>query len=111
MHVYMACMPVYMACMHMCTYAFIVYMRACMYVCMYVCMYACIMYVCMYVCIVVCREVCERLGVVPVSYFTRHISDQQMTMRYHGLGPVGTKAIAKVLRVGDDGVSGSPVDT
>ncbi|KAK2180714.1 hypothetical protein NP493_430g03017 [Ridgeia piscesae] len=44
------------------------------------------------------REVCERLGVVPVSYFTRHISDQQLTMRYHGLGPVGTKAIAKVLR-------------
>ncbi|KAI0212756.1 hypothetical protein LSAT2_002306 [Lamellibrachia satsuma] len=44
------------------------------------------------------REVCERLGVVPVSYFTRHISDQEMTMRYHGLGPVGTKAIAKVLR-------------
>ena len=42
---------------------------------------------------------CDRLGIVPVSYFSRHITDQEIVMRYHGLGPLGAKAIAKVLRV------------
>ena len=44
-------------------------------------------------------KVCEKLGVVPVSYFARHITDPEITMRFHGLGPHGTRAIARVLRV------------
>ena len=44
-------------------------------------------------------KVCEKLGVVPVSYFARHITDPEIIMRFHGLGPHGTRAIARVLRV------------
>ncbi|XP_064602827.1 leucine-rich repeat-containing protein 74B-like [Liolophura sinensis] len=44
------------------------------------------------------RSVCDQLGVVPISYFIRHITEPTVTMRYHGLGPIGAKAIALVLR-------------
>ena len=44
------------------------------------------------------QRLCEKMGVVPVSYFCRHITDPEITMRYHGLGPQGTRAIARVLR-------------
>ena len=47
-------------------------------------------------------DVCEKLGIIPVSYFVRHITDPEVVMRYHGLGPDGTKAIAKVLKVRGD---------
>lgn len=43
-------------------------------------------------------KICQQFGIVPVSYFVRHITDPQITMRYHGLGPVEAKAIALVLR-------------
>ncbi|KAL3874329.1 hypothetical protein ACJMK2_037359 [Sinanodonta woodiana] len=44
------------------------------------------------------EKYCQSLGVVPVSYFLRHITDPEITMRWHGLGPVAAKAIALVLR-------------
>ena len=44
-------------------------------------------------------KICERMGLVPVSYFTRHILDNEIVMRWHGLGPAAAKAIALVLRV------------
>ena len=44
-------------------------------------------------------KTCENLGVVPVSYFTRHITDPEIVMRYHGLGNQGARAMARVLRV------------
>ena len=44
-------------------------------------------------------KTCENLGVVPVSYFTRHITDPEIVMRYHGLGPQGARAMSRVLRV------------
>ncbi|XP_013417709.1 leucine-rich repeat-containing protein 74B-like [Lingula anatina] len=43
-------------------------------------------------------KLCEQLGVVPVSYFTRHMVDKVIIMRSHGLGVQGTRAIARVLR-------------
>ncbi|XP_052770274.1 leucine-rich repeat-containing protein 74B-like isoform X2 [Mya arenaria] len=43
-------------------------------------------------------KVCNRMGLVPVSYLKRHITDPEITMRFHGLGPAATKAIALVLR-------------
>ena len=46
-------------------------------------------------------KICERMNIVPVSYFTRHILDNEITMRWHGLGPAAAKAIALVLRVGN----------
>ena len=44
-------------------------------------------------------KICERMGIVPVSYFMRHILDNEITMRWHGLGAGPAKAIALVLRV------------
>ncbi|XP_060069058.1 leucine-rich repeat-containing protein 74B-like [Ylistrum balloti] len=44
------------------------------------------------------RKICAQFGVVPISYFVRHIMDQELVMRYHGLGPVAAKAMALVLR-------------
>ncbi|XP_064622942.1 leucine-rich repeat-containing protein 74A-like isoform X3 [Lineus longissimus] len=43
-------------------------------------------------------KLCEKLGVVPCSYFTRHIQDSELIMKFHGLGPQGTRAIAKILK-------------
>lgn len=45
-------------------------------------------------------KICQQYGLVPISYFVRHITDNEITMRYHGLSPTAAKAIALVLRVG-----------
>ncbi|PWA16328.1 hypothetical protein CCH79_00004539 [Gambusia affinis] len=42
-------------------------------------------------------EACKRVGVVPVSYFIRNHSSPTMTLTYHGLGPLGCKALAIAL--------------
>ncbi|KAK2837996.1 hypothetical protein Q5P01_015208 [Channa striata] len=42
-------------------------------------------------------EACERLQVVPVPYFLRHMQDNELSMMYYGLGPQGTKALAVPL--------------
>lgn len=42
---------------------------------------------------------CNKLGVIPVSYFEKHIEDRAFVMKHHGLGPLGAKAIAKPLEV------------
>ena len=42
---------------------------------------------------------CERLDIVPVTYFLRHSQEKTFIMKNHGLGPLGTKAIAKALEV------------
>jgi hypothetical protein len=44
-------------------------------------------------------KLCEKFGIVPCSYFTRHIQDSELVMKFHGLGPQGTRAIAKILKV------------
>lgn len=44
-------------------------------------------------------EACELLGVVPARYFLAHLTDKAIVMRHHGLGPSGTQAIGKALRV------------
>nr|XP_006822346.1 PREDICTED: uncharacterized protein C14orf166B homolog isoform X1 [Saccoglossus kowalevskii] len=43
------------------------------------------------------KEACKMNGVVPVSYFLRHIVDSELTMKHHGLGPAGARAIAITL--------------
>ncbi|KAG9487306.1 hypothetical protein GDO78_007260 [Eleutherodactylus coqui] len=40
---------------------------------------------------------CQLFGVVPVSYFLRHMGDSEFIMRHHGLGAQATKAIALSL--------------
>ncbi|XP_046847497.1 leucine-rich repeat-containing protein 74A-like isoform X2 [Xenia sp. Carnegie-2017] len=40
---------------------------------------------------------CALSGVIPMSYFVRHIQDKELILRHHGLGAKGVKAIAIVL--------------
>lgn len=42
-------------------------------------------------------EACKKLGVVPVSYFLRHMNDADLQLKHHGLGPIGMKAVAASL--------------
>ncbi|KAK2161696.1 hypothetical protein LSH36_111g02014 [Paralvinella palmiformis] len=42
---------------------------------------------------------CNRLGVLPVTFFQRHVMDREFVMRNHGLGPLGAKAISKPLEL------------
>ncbi|KAK6180809.1 hypothetical protein SNE40_008795 [Patella caerulea] len=44
------------------------------------------------------KHVCHNLGVVPISYFIRHIHDREIKMRFHGLGPAATTAISLILK-------------
>ncbi|XP_075070762.1 uncharacterized protein LOC142159852 [Mixophyes fleayi] len=37
---------------------------------------------------------CQLFGVVPVSYYLRHMGDSELIMRHHGLGAQAAKAIA-----------------
>lgn len=40
---------------------------------------------------------CQKLGIVPVSYFVRHMTEQAVVMSHHGLGPLGIRAMALAL--------------
>lgn len=44
---------------------------------------------------------CEMLGIVPVSHFLHNLQakDAVVSLRHHGLGPKGAKAIAVALTV------------
>ncbi|XP_069136436.1 leucine-rich repeat-containing protein 74B-like isoform X4 [Argopecten irradians] len=42
-------------------------------------------------------EGCKKMGVVPASYFLRHMHDQNLSMKHHGLGSMGMKPIAMSL--------------
>ncbi|KAL4238467.1 Leucine Rich repeat [Mactra antiquata] len=43
-------------------------------------------------------HICNATGTIPASYFLRHIKDTKFRMRYHGLGPLGAKAISVPLK-------------
>ncbi|XP_050410652.1 leucine-rich repeat-containing protein 74A isoform X1 [Patella vulgata] len=42
-------------------------------------------------------EACKLVGVIPVSYFLRHMQDNKVNLSHHGLGANGMKAIAMSL--------------
>ncbi|XP_034432034.1 leucine-rich repeat-containing protein 74A [Hippoglossus hippoglossus] len=42
-------------------------------------------------------QACKLVGVVPVSYFIRNLDSSTMTLTHHGLGPLGSKALAIAL--------------
>lgn len=44
---------------------------------------------------------CNKLGVIPASYFARHVHDKAFVMKHYQLGPRGAKAIAKPFEVSD----------
>lgn len=43
------------------------------------------------------REACKQLGIVPVSFVLEHITDEELDIKHHGLGPSGAKAVASAL--------------
>ncbi|KAI8897574.1 hypothetical protein BC833DRAFT_526913 [Globomyces pollinis-pini] len=42
---------------------------------------------------------CKALGLVPVSYISKRLDQPELSMPYHGLGPLGAQALSKVLEV------------
>lgn len=42
-------------------------------------------------------QACKKMGVIPVSYFLRHMHDKQLDMRHHGLGSSGMRAVATAM--------------
>uniref|UniRef100_A0A8C9WCQ5 Leucine rich repeat containing 74A n=1 Tax=Scleropages formosus TaxID=113540 RepID=A0A8C9WCQ5_SCLFO len=42
-------------------------------------------------------QACRALGVVPVSYYLRHLGASTLNLNHHGLGPLGAKALATAL--------------
>lgn len=44
-------------------------------------------------------NVCRNLGVVPVSYFLRHMQDSRLCLAHHGLAAQGMKALSYPLMV------------
>ncbi|XP_035828683.1 leucine-rich repeat-containing protein 74B isoform X2 [Aplysia californica] len=42
-------------------------------------------------------EACKKFGVVPASYFLRHMNESSLSMKHHGLAGDGMKAIAASL--------------
>jgi len=43
------------------------------------------------------RRACEKLGIIPASYFLRHMIEPTVIMSHHGLGPLGIRAMALAL--------------
>ena len=44
-------------------------------------------------------RICESLNIQPVTYFCKHLQDTELIMKYHGLGPLGMKAMSDPLEV------------
>uniref|UniRef100_A0A0L8HV87 EF-hand domain-containing protein n=1 Tax=Octopus bimaculoides TaxID=37653 RepID=A0A0L8HV87_OCTBM len=44
---------------------------------------------------------CKKLGATPISYFLRHMEDNKLDLRYHGLGGKGTSAVTPTLAFND----------
>ncbi|KAK3736311.1 hypothetical protein QZH41_020784, partial [Actinostola sp. cb2023] len=42
-------------------------------------------------------QACREAGVIPASYFLRHMQEPDIDIKHHGLGPMGAKAIAIAL--------------
>ena len=43
------------------------------------------------------KEACAQLGIIPVSFVLEHITEEEVNIKHHGLGPSGAKAIAIAL--------------
>jgi hypothetical protein len=40
---------------------------------------------------------CEALNIVPVSYIQQNLAQKELSLPFHGLGPLGSRALGKVL--------------
>lgn len=43
------------------------------------------------------RGACAQLGIVPVSFVLEHMTNEELDVKHHGLGPSGAKAVAMAL--------------
>ncbi|OWF38688.1 hypothetical protein KP79_PYT10815 [Mizuhopecten yessoensis] len=44
-------------------------------------------------------QICEDMGIQPATYFIKHMSETELVMKFHGLGPIGMKAMAESLMI------------
>ena len=44
-------------------------------------------------------RICEKLEIQPITYFVKHMLDKELFMKYHGIGPLGVKAMSDPLEV------------
>jgi len=42
---------------------------------------------------------CDEMGIQPATFYIKHMSDSELVMKFHGLGPHGMKAMADSLEV------------
>ncbi|XP_052766427.1 leucine-rich repeat-containing protein 74B-like [Mya arenaria] len=42
-------------------------------------------------------RMCTKLEIQPITYFLKHMQDRELIMKYHGLGPLGVKAMSDPL--------------
>ncbi|KAK3585202.1 hypothetical protein CHS0354_027490 [Potamilus streckersoni] len=45
------------------------------------------------------ERACEIYGVQPVTYFIKHLQDQELVMKYHGIGANGVRAMSEPLEM------------
>ncbi|XP_045175359.2 leucine-rich repeat-containing protein 74B-like isoform X2 [Mercenaria mercenaria] len=44
-------------------------------------------------------RMCQKLEIQPITYFLKHMQDTELIMKYHGLGPLGVKAMSDPLEI------------
>lgn len=44
-------------------------------------------------------RMCQKLDIQPITYFLKHMQDTELVMKYHGLGPLGVKAMSDPLEI------------
>ncbi|KAL4238099.1 Leucine rich repeat containing 74B [Mactra antiquata] len=44
-------------------------------------------------------RMCQKLDIQPITYFLKHMQDSELIMKYHGLGPLGMKAMSDPLEI------------
>ena len=44
-------------------------------------------------------QICQKLGIIPISYYLRHIDDERLVLRHHSIDSTAAKAIAAPLAV------------
>jgi len=56
-------------------------------------------------------RMCQKLEIQPITYFLKHMQDRELVMKYHGLGPLGVKAMSEPLEVDKTHITASYIQT
>jgi len=54
-------------------------------------------------------QICKSLGLVPISYYLRHIDDERLVLRHHSVDSFAAKAIAAPLTVSSSATIGNVI--